>query len=110
MIQEGSCLTKRADYARTIPLIDVLFRVGAKRDKHDRAKWLTSASIVSVTGQKFFSWSTNTGGGGAIDLVMHIHGFRFHQALVWLEDNFDCSNTPLVQIRRTVPPPTIYSP
>ncbi len=110
MIQEGSCLTKRADYARTIPLIDVLFRVGAKRDKHDGAKWLTSASIVSVTGQKFFNWSRNTGGGGAIDLVMHIHGFRFHQALVWLEDNFNCSNTPLVQIRRRVPLPQFIPP
>jgi len=103
VIQEGSCLTQRADCARTIPLIDVLSRVGAKKDKHDRSKWLTSAGIVSVTAQKFFNWSKNTGGGGAIDLVMHIHRFHFHQALVWLEDNFNCSSTPLVQRRRTAP-------
>ena len=110
MIQEGPCLTKRADCARTIPLIDVLSRVGAKKDKHDRSKWLTSAGIVSVTAQKFFNWSKNTGGGGAIDLVMHIHGFPFHQALMWLEDNFNRSNTPLVQIRRTAPPTQFVPP
>lgn len=103
-------MKKRADCARSISLKDVLSRVGAKKDKRDRSKWHTPAGTISMIGQKFFNWTENTGGGGAIDLVMCIHGFNFHQALKWLENNFNCSNTVPVQINRAVPHPQFIPP
>jgi hypothetical protein len=37
-----------------------------------------------VTGIKFFSWHDGHGGGGAIDLLMHLGGWDARQAIDWL--------------------------
>jgi hypothetical protein len=44
--------------------------------------------VLSVTGAKFMNWHRGRGGGGAIDLVMHLNGLGFGQALEWLERHF----------------------
>jgi hypothetical protein len=78
----------RADRLRALPLPLVLEELGAKPDPHDPAKWRTPQGILSVTGPKFMNWNQGDGGGGAIDLVMHVRQVGFGQALEWLEHRF----------------------
>ncbi len=79
-------LRRRAGVARAVPLEAVLIFRGAVRDAYDRCKWHTEQGPLSVTGPKFMNWHTGRGGGGAIDLVMHLAGVNFRTALVWLEE------------------------
>jgi len=81
-------LKKHANIARNIDIKSVLQRSCAQKDKHDKAKWLTRVGTLSVTGQQFFNWNQNRGGGGAIDLVIHLYECDFKTALCWLLDNF----------------------
>lgn len=76
---------RRADIVRQIPLETVLTYWGATRDRYDRAKWHTEQGPLSVTGAKFTNWRRSTGGGGAIDLVMHLTGMECDAAVIWLE-------------------------
>jgi hypothetical protein len=79
---------RRAAAARAVPLESVLVFRGAQRDRQDRAKWHTEQGPLSVTGPKFTNWRGGQGGGGAIDLVMHLAGVDFRTALEWLERHF----------------------
>jgi hypothetical protein len=78
---------RRADAVRQIPLATVLAARGAIRDPHDRAKWHTERGPLSVTGSKFNAWHTSHGGGGAIDLVMHLAQVDVGPAVAWLEQH-----------------------
>lgn len=78
----------RADRLRALPLPRVLAHLDATRDPHDPAKWRTARGVVSITGAKFINWNQGVGGGGAIDLVMHVQQLGFGQALQWLVDHF----------------------
>jgi hypothetical protein len=60
----------------------------ARRDPHDPVKWHTVRGVLSVNGPKFINWNLDWGGGGAIDLVMHVRQVGFGQALQWLEQRF----------------------
>ena len=84
----------RADRLRALPLPVVLEQLGATPDAHDPAKWRTPQGILSVTGPKFMNWNQGWGGGGAIDLVMHVRQVGFGQALEWLERRFDGVTSP----------------
>ena len=84
----------RADRLRPLPLPVVLSALDAVRDPGDPAKWRTVRGILSVSGAKFMNWNLNRGGGGAIDLVMHVRNVAFGQALEWLELHF-ATLTPL---------------
>lgn len=75
---------RRADLVREIPLEVVLPSWGAVRDRCDKSRWQTPRGPLSVTGTKFFSWHHGHGGGGAIDLVMHLGGWDARQAIEWL--------------------------
>jgi hypothetical protein len=77
-----------ADRVRAIPLDAVLDAVDAERDLYDCAKWRTSKGVISVTGAKFMNFSLGAGGGGAIDLVIHLEGMDFLSAVAWLERYF----------------------
>jgi hypothetical protein len=74
----------RADRVRGIPLQEVLQLAGAKRDRYDKAKWHTSKGAISCTAAKFMNWNQGVGGGGAIDLAMHLNNLRFKAAVEWL--------------------------
>ncbi|MDY0170888.1 MAG: DUF3991 and TOPRIM domain-containing protein [Thermoguttaceae bacterium] len=78
-------LRRYADAVRTAPLEDVLLLRGAKPDRRDRRKWHTEQGSLSVTGAKFNNWQRAEGGGGAIDLVMHLAGVDFRTAVLWLQ-------------------------
>ena len=78
---------RRADAVRSIPLNIVLTRWGAVRDRRDRAQWRTEQGPLTVTGTRFFNWHCHQGGGGAIDLVMHLGGWEVGAAVQWLEQH-----------------------
>jgi len=75
----------RADRLRAIPLEHILTQSGARPDPHDPCKWHTARGVLSVRGPKFFNWHRGIGGGGAIDLVIHLHQLTFPDALQWLQ-------------------------
>ena len=81
-------LREQAERVRQIPLEAVLARLGARPDWQDRSKWHTDQGTLSVTGTKFINWRSRVGGGGAIDLVLHLRRNDFKAAVAWLADNF----------------------
>lgn len=87
-------IKKKADHVRNISLIEVLKRVGAVKDHYDKAKWHTSQGVISITGQKFMNWTQSAGGGGAIDLVIHLQRMDYASAVIWLCENFSCNWVP----------------
>ena len=78
----------RADRIRGIPLQAVLLLAGAERDRYDKAKWHTGKGTICCTGMKFMNWNQGVGGGGAIDLAMHLNGLGFKAAVEWLWSRF----------------------
>jgi len=78
---------RRADRVRNIPLETVLRFRGAEQDRRDKAKWHTEQGTLSVTEPKFTNWQQSHGGGGAIDLVMHLADVGFRTAVEWLEQH-----------------------
>jgi len=74
-----------ADAVRSIPLTTVLIQWGAQRDRHDKFRWRTQRGPLSVAGSKFFNWQLDKGGGGAIDLVMHLGDMDVPAAVEWLQ-------------------------
>lgn len=78
-------LRRRAAVVREVAPVTVLMYCGAVRDRHDKSKWHTERGTVSVTGAKFMNWEQVEGGGGAIDLVMHLTDVDFPTAVAWLE-------------------------
>jgi hypothetical protein len=82
---------QHATHVRGIPLETVLEEMGAARDREDKAKWRTERGVISVNGTRFMDWGCTRGGGGAIDLVMHIRGIGFKDAVAWLWERFSGS-------------------
>ena len=70
---------------RNIPLDRVATVLGYRTDSADRARFKREGSVISINGEKFFDHLSGTGGGGAIDLVIHATGCRFPDALHFLE-------------------------
>ena len=62
--------------------------IGAKQDRYDKAKWHTAQGVISVTGCKFMNWDLGFGGGGAIDLVMHLMRLDFKETVKCLWNYF----------------------
>jgi len=83
-------IRERSRQLRGVPLEAVLLAAGAQRDKHDKAKWHTAKGVLSVTGTKFMNWNEAKGGGGAIDLAMHLNNMGFKSAVEWLWNVFPC--------------------
>jgi hypothetical protein len=104
----SSSVRERTDRLRAIPLETVLLLSGATRDRADPAKWHTDRGVISVTGTKFMDWKRSRGGGGAIDLAMHLWDLRFLEAIDWLARHFpdhDSGDPPPVAPRPLLLPP-----
>ena len=69
---------------RNIPLDRVAAALGYRKDPADRARFRREGSVISINGGKFFDHLRGTGGGGAIDLVIHATGCRVPDALRFL--------------------------
>ena len=72
------------DSLRNTPLDQLLKRLGGEPDPKDKHNWRTPMGRMTVTGMKFFNHDEGTGGGGAIDLVMHIRQVDFRGAIRFL--------------------------
>lgn len=81
-------IREQADQLRDLPLESVLQAWGAQRDRDDPRKWHTSQGVLSVRGAKFMNWNRAIGGGGAIDLAIHLTNQAFPKALQWLGEHF----------------------
>ncbi len=81
-------IRNQADRVRGIPLEQIMLLTGAKQDRYDRAKWHTEKGPISCTARKFMNWNQGIGGGGAIDLVMHLNNLDFKAAVEWLSSRF----------------------
>jgi hypothetical protein len=90
---------RQIDLKRILPLLD------AVADRYDRNKWHTRQGVISVSRQKFINWNQGCGGGGAIDLVIHLKQCDFKTALHWLAANF-----PYTPISNHVSQPTSFHP
>ena len=86
---------------RALPLEQVLPLCGGQPDRHDRHKWHTPAGTLSLTGSKFMNWTLGAGGGGAIDLVIHLRRLDFKGAVDWLAGHF----SPALPPQPVRPPP-----
>ena len=87
-------IKNKAGMVSRIDLKEVLKRTGAIKDNIDKAKWRTCQGVICVTGQKFINWSDGgIGGGGAIDLIIHLKQYDFKTAVSWLFDNFPISGS-----------------
>ncbi|MBW4638599.1 MAG: plasmid recombination protein [Gloeocapsa sp. UFS-A4-WI-NPMV-4B04] len=75
-----------ANKVRDVPLEKVVYELGLDPDPKDKHKWQHENHIINITGSKFYDWQYLKGGGGAIDLVMHVNGCNFKQAVAWLND------------------------
>lgn len=87
-------MREEAALARDLPIEPVLEKLGATRSKKDRNNWETSVGRLSIQGTKFFNHDQDFGGGGAIDLVMHVGELSYKEALSWLGGNLGI--TPMI--------------
>ena len=78
---------------RATPLESVLEGFGAQRDPKDlKHNWRVAGSRITVTGDRFYDHNLERGGGGALDLTLHLMGHdakqpsadAFRSALQWL--------------------------
>ena len=87
----ASWKAKYADLAnsvRDLPLKDVAYQLGLEPDPKDKHKWQNEDHTINITGSKFYDWKQMKGGGGAIDLVMHVNQCDYFQSVAWLNDRF----------------------
>ncbi|NJO93174.1 MAG: DUF3991 domain-containing protein [Hydrococcus sp. RM1_1_31] len=80
--QQRRELTQRI---RSLPLEEVASGLGMERDRHDKHKWRGDGCIISINEGKFYDHLAQKGGGGAIDLVMHVQETSFKEAVEWLD-------------------------
>jgi hypothetical protein len=80
--------TDLANKVRDLPLFDVAYELGLEQDPKDKHKWLGEHHTINITGSKFYDWKEMKGGGGAIDLVMHVNQCDYKQSVAWLNDRF----------------------
>jgi hypothetical protein len=90
---QGPTLQEIADEVRGADLEGVAPHLGLEPDRHDRHKWRDGDHIISISGPLFMDWLADAGGRGAIDLVMHVQGVKFKQAVEWLSGQ-DLSQRP----------------
>lgn len=79
---------QQAEHLRGVALDHVLPLCDARPDNDDKHKWHTPEGVLSVNGPKFMNWNCGIGGGGAIDLVIHLKHFDFKTAVDWLAEHF----------------------
>jgi hypothetical protein len=82
-------LPNLANQVRSIPINEVLESMGFKGRKEGVSTMFSSdRHAINVTGDRFFDHKFQKGGGGAIDVVMHVKEVNFKEACLWLSDRF----------------------
>jgi hypothetical protein len=89
MADQKMKIPELADQVRNIPLCDVLERYGFElRREGTTLRARSEHHNIVVSGTQWFDNKAGIGGGGAIDLVMHIGGVDFLAACRSLADEF----------------------
>ena len=70
--------------ARQLDLRDTIQTLGGAQDRYDTHKWRVNDEHISINGERFYNHDQQKGGGGSIDLVMHVAGYSFTQAVAYL--------------------------
>ncbi len=70
--------------ARQLDLRDTMQTLGGAQDRYDTHKWQVNGEHISINGERFYNHDRQSGGGGSIDLVMHVTGYNFKQAVAYL--------------------------
>ncbi len=70
--------------ARQLDLRDTIQTLGGAQDRYDTHKWRVNDEHISINGERFYNHDRREGGGGSIDLVMHVGGYTFRQAVAYL--------------------------
>ncbi len=83
-------LKETVDQLRDLPLDDVAWQLGLIQDIKGDNRWKGHGCIINIDSEKFYDFApgVHSGGGGAIDLVMHVNGCKFKEAVAWLNDRF----------------------
>lgn len=80
---------------RDIPLAEVLTRLGLTPAKDDKKQYVDGEKRFRITLQntKFYDHAAGKGGGGAIDLAMHVLDTDFKSATSWLASTIGVDET-----------------
>lgn len=83
-------LLRTVDQLRDLPLDDVAWHLGLIHDMKGDNRWKGHGCIINIDSEKFYDFApgVHSGGGGAIDLVMHVNGCKFKEAVAWLNERF----------------------
>ncbi|QFS52989.1 MobV family relaxase [Nostoc sphaeroides] len=94
---------QQATLLRELALEDVAWQLGLDRDGNQANRWKGHGYIINIDGPKFYDFAPGSqkGGGGAIDLVMHVNNCDFKKAIAWLSDRFGESGVMRAAIART---------
>lgn len=94
---------QQATLLRELALEDVVWQLGLDRDDNQANRWKGHGYIININGAKFYDFAPGSqkGGGGAIDLVMHVNNCDFKEAIAWLSDRFGESGVMRAAIART---------
>jgi Plasmid recombination enzyme len=78
------------DPLRLVSLEKVAEALCLESDHQARPTWRHQGHQIRINGTQFYDWHETQmkGGGGAIDLVMHVHQSDFKSAVAWLSDRF----------------------
>jgi Plasmid recombination enzyme/Protein of unknown function (DUF3991)/Toprim-like len=79
---------QQADQLRDLPLEDVAWHLGLDKADKGENRWKGLGQVININGSKWYDFTAEKGGGGAIDLVMHVTGCNFRSSLAWLCDRF----------------------
>jgi len=69
---------------RQLDLRDTMQTLGGVQDRYDTHKWRVNDEHISINGERFYNHDQQKGGGGSIDLVMHVTDYTFKQAVAYL--------------------------
>jgi DNA polymerase-1 len=95
----NEAIKQLAATVRELPLDQVAQHLGLTQDKRDGQKWTNERHTISLynNNHSFSDWATEaTGKYGAIDLVMHVQGSSYKEAVSWLAENQNL--TPVTQL------------
>ena len=80
---------QQADKLRDLPLEEVAWNLGLDKADIGENRWKGLGRVISINNSKWYDFTKEKGGGGAVDLVMHVNNSNFRSSVAWLHDQFE---------------------